>query len=57
MLTTENLQYFTSKFYNKVKNDFVFKEDGKCLSTNDYTDEDKDKLTNAYTKTEVDNKL
>lgn len=28
MFTTQNLQYFTSKFYDKIKNTFLSKEDG-----------------------------
>lgn len=35
-----------SHFWEKIKNKFVVKESGKGLSTNDYTAEEKAKLTN-----------
>lgn len=40
MLSKDGLQ----KVWNAAKNKFVAKEDGKGLSTNDFTDEDKEKL-------------
>ena len=57
----ETLNYFATNLYNKTKNSFVEKEDNKGLSSNDYTDEDKNKLgglpSDTYTKSEINNAL
>ena len=42
----EMLRYFANKMWRKNKDTFVSKETGKSLSTNDYTNEDKNKLDN-----------
>lgn len=42
----EILSYFANKMWSKNKDIFVLKETGKSLSTNDYTNEDKNKLDN-----------
>lgn len=42
IVTYEILQYF----YQKLKQKFVQKEEGKVLSSNDYTDEEKNFLQN-----------
>lgn len=47
----EMLSYFANKMWNKNKNTFVSKETGKSLSTNDYTNEDKNKLNNLSAET------
>lgn len=47
----EMLSYFANKMWNKNKGTFVLKETGKSLSTNDYTNEDKNKLDNLSAET------
>lgn len=47
----EMLSYFANKMWSKNKDTFVSKETGKSLSTNDYTNEDKNKLDNLSAKT------
>ena len=47
----EMLRYFANKMWRKNKDTFVSKETGKSLSTNDYTNEDKNKLDNLSAKT------
>ena len=42
----EMLSYFANKMWSKNKDTFVSKVTGKSLSTNDYTNEDKNKLDN-----------
>lgn len=44
VVSKENLSYFASEFFNRLKNVFVQKEADKGLSTNDYTDEEQNKL-------------
>ena len=47
----EMLRYFANKMWRKNKDTFVSKETGKSLSTNDYTNEDKNKLDNLSAET------
>lgn len=47
----EILSYFANKMWSKNKDTFVSKETGKSLSTNDYTNEDKNKLDNLSSET------
>ena len=47
----EMLSYFANKMWSKNKDTFVSKETGKSLSTNDYTNEDKNKLDNLSAET------
>ena len=46
MNLNQAFNYFATGIWNKVKNNFVLKELGKSLSTNDYTNEDKSNLDN-----------
>ena len=57
--TATELNYMdgvTSNVQTQLDNK-VDKEDGKGLSTNDFTNEEKDKLSNVYTKEEIDAKF
>ena len=40
----------TEKFYTKINENFVEKERNKSLSSNDFTDDDKNKLDNSQEK-------
>ena len=40
----EILNYYTTKLWEKINNTFVTQEDGKTLTSNDFTDEDKANL-------------
>ena len=44
VLTLDGLQYFATKMKNHVKDGYVAKRDGYDLSSNDYTDDEKNKL-------------
>ena len=46
----ENLEAFANQIAEKIKELFVLKEDGKTLSSNDYTAEDKEKVANIPTE-------
>ena len=43
-------KFNTENFYNRISENFVEKEQNKGLSTNDFTNEDKDKLDNSQEK-------
>lgn len=49
LLYLENLEVFAYKIAEKITELFVLKEDGKGLSSNDYTTEDKNKVKNIPT--------
>lgn len=55
-VTTEKLQKFATSFANKITELFVKKEDGKGLSANDFTTEEKNKLSGLKNVT-VDSSL
>ena len=43
-LTKEAFEYFATSLWDKTNEKFVVQEEGKTLTSNDYTDEDKNKL-------------
>ena len=43
-LTKEVFEYFATSLWDKTNEKFVVQEEGKTLTSNDYTDEDKNKL-------------
>lgn len=46
LIDTNTLLYFKTKLLGLISNNYVAKEDGKGLSTNDYTTDEKTKLSN-----------
>ncbi len=53
-INTELLKYFADEFAAKITALFVKKEDGKGLSSNDYTDAEKNKLEGLSNLTQAD---